>query len=259
MAEAAPCSDVTEVIIRFMPSWGSDMIGWDVALETEDEVPFWLEGEPSVVTLAILISESGSVLLRGPEDWEEEPPGSATEDDEESLCSESSSSSMTMGSVAVEGVLVAATAVEAVEEAGGLGVLEDGVDVGIATVAVAAPATAEPATAAGSEQSVLGVSVGVVGLVVVVAGATGAASPTSTTSSSLSSPPASLGAAAASSVAMETVPPSSSNGGAVSCCEEGVASIGSTPSPSSITTGLDSDSPSITKATTWQHKQRQGN
>lgn len=237
---APPCSDVTEVIIRFMSAWTSAGCGGVFDAETVEH-SFWLL-EPSVVTLAILISESGSVLLSTPgESGVEEPPGCAGEEGEASFCSESSSSSMTIGSAAVVGGLGGAATVDELEDAGELGVFE-----GIAAVDMS---TVVP-VAAGSRQSVLGVS-----WESVVAEGWGASSPTRTTSSSVSSVPPSF--VAPSSVSMETASPASSEGGVVCCWGEGVASMGSTCSPgSSATTGFGSDSPSIAQAATWQNRQR---
>lgn len=124
IAASPPCSDVTEVIIKFMSALSSSECG-GVFTEMMVELSFWLL-EPSVVTLAILISESGSVLLSSPgECAAEEPPGCAGEEDA-SFCSDSSSSSMTMGSNAAVGGLGAAD-VAVLEDAGEQGVLE-GVD-----------------------------------------------------------------------------------------------------------------------------------
>lgn len=220
---APPCRDVTEVIIRFMSAWMSSACGGLFTVET-GEPPFWLL-DPSVVTLAILISESGSVLLSAPAEFDEgEPPGGTGMEEEVSFCSESSSSSMTIGSAAVVGGLVGTATVEALEDRGGLGVLE-----GMAAV---------DTSAAGSVQALLGSSEG-----------WGASSSTRTTSSSLSSAPPSF--VAPSSVTMETASPASSEGGVFCRWGEGVASMGSTRSPaSSATTGFGSDSPSIAKATT---------
>lgn len=86
-----PCSDVTLVIIRFMSLSGSATGSAAVAAVATAE-------GPSVVTLPIFISESGSVLLRIPPLYEEEGP-LAVASKEEPLCPGSSSSSMTMGSV----------------------------------------------------------------------------------------------------------------------------------------------------------------
>lgn len=196
------------------------------------EPPFWL-ADPNVVTLAILISESGSVLLSAPGEWDADVPSGGTGVDEDvSLCSESSSSSMTIGSVVVVGGFGGAAAVDVLEDAGEPGVFAA---VDVSTVATAA---------ASSGQSVLGVS-----WERVVAEGWGASSPTRTTSSSLSSVTPSF--VAPSSVTMETASLDSSEGGVGFCWGEGVASMGSTRSPtSSATTGFGSDSPSITKATT---------
>lgn len=233
-AAAPPCSDVTEVIIRFMSAWTSTGCGGVFTAEMV-ELPFWLL-VPSVVTLAILISESGSVLLSAPGEWDaEEPPGCTGEEGEVSFCSESSSSSITIGSAVVVGGFGGSVTVDVLEDAGELGVLE-----GIAAVDMSTVATA----AAGSRQSVLGVS-----WERVVAEGSGASSPMRTTSSSLSSVPPSF--VAPSSVTMETASLASSEGGVACSWGEGVASIGSTRSPvSSATTGFGSDSPSIAKATT---------
>lgn len=117
-ASSLPFNDVTLVILRFMLSSSDGVVdvSADVDMATSDE-----HNPPKVVTLAILISESGSVLLSA-----SLVRLDASEEGEASLCTESSSSSITMGSVWLLGAMVDS----AVEEEG-----EGGLEEAVAVVA----------------------------------------------------------------------------------------------------------------------------
>ncbi|KAJ8407115.1 hypothetical protein AAFF_G00287910, partial [Aldrovandia affinis] len=87
------CSDVTLVILRSMSGSAGSVAVTSAGAGPSSGGVGSAETTPSVVTLAILISESGSVLLSA---------------EEESFRSESSSSSITMGSPAPLAVAVEA-------------------------------------------------------------------------------------------------------------------------------------------------------
>lgn len=123
----APCRDVTLVIIKFMSPLEPDAAAAVPTATVELEA-----ATPSVVTLAILISESGSVLLSAAL-----PEGGAASEggarEEESFCSkESSSSSITMVSLWLWAAVVGAGAGAGVEKVGVLAV-------GVGAAAVTTP------------------------------------------------------------------------------------------------------------------------